>query len=253
MKHRDFVCNVAYNLGNRNYIRSLVLLIRYYRHCYEVTSHVTTHLLHASNRRGQFSQSLMGSMTRVKNDCATGSFSPSRLTLDHRVRRVRQEQKMQESFRPTLEGYCFGYRGFALFPPTIPIVRSFLNVAFSVTNSSFSLRIALHLCRRNQRCDRVPRFSASNLFNVSHSAGSLSSLARMNASRRQVHIQGWAPDLPKSILKANSLAHIQFTYNQTNPGKSEKLYIIYQYFKSELYVRVISTKIVRYILIITVR
>lgn len=45
MKHRDFVCNVAYNLGNQNYIRSLVLLIRYYRHCYEVTSHVATHAI----------------------------------------------------------------------------------------------------------------------------------------------------------------------------------------------------------------
>lgn len=84
-----------------------------------------------------------------------------------------------KSFRPTLKGYCFGYREFALFPPTSLIVRSFLNVAFSVTNSS-SLRVARCICA-GVISDAIEcrRFSAPNLFNVSHSAGSLYTLARM--------------------------------------------------------------------------
>lgn len=90
-----------------------------------------------------------------------------------------------KGFRPTLKGYCFGYREFALFPPTGLIVRSFLNVAFSVTNSS-SLRIARCICA-GVISDAIEcrRFSAPNLFNVSHSAGSLYPRKDENVSQRE--------------------------------------------------------------------
>lgn len=166
-------------------------------------------------------------MMRVKDDCVIGAFSPPHPSPDHKAGRVRQGQKLQESLRPTLEGYCFGYRGFALFPPTVPIVRSFLNVAFSVTNSSFSLRIALHLCRRNQRCDRVPRFSASNLFNVSHSAGSLFSHENERVMTRSAYIGLGAKPTQKYLKSELSGIFNSCTIRLISSREVSKIYILH--------------------------
>jgi len=78
-------------------------------------SNMLQHMLH--NHQGQFNHSLMDdSMTRIKSDCITGSFSPSLSWSQGRASQARVE-KLQESFRPTLEGYCFGYRGFTFLRP----------------------------------------------------------------------------------------------------------------------------------------
>lgn len=158
-----------------NYLPISIILIRFY---FNIVMNVSRTLLRRlypdelDNKVHEF---------RVKDDRRLSSLPPP-LFSQTPVSKLCESSK---GFRPTLKGYCFGYREFALFPPTGLIVRSFLNVAFSVTNSS-SLRIARCICA-GVISDAIEcrRFSAPNLFNVSHSAGSLYPREDENVSQRE--------------------------------------------------------------------
>lgn len=143
---------------------------------------------------------------RVKDDrrLSLSPLSPS----DPEAVRAGQGQKRQE-FSTDAQGLLFrGYREFALFPPTSPHCSFIFECC--ILSHEFVLR-AMHLCKRNQRCDRIGAAAFQLLtYSTFLIPLVLCTLARMRTCHNANVQKGCVPAIQpqKQIFKSDSLMYI---------------------------------------------